>query len=135
MVKKPKKKPKYNINSACRSAWRRVFSRSPIVREVLMAGRREIPKYRKDGSLAAKPSVQYLCNVCKKWTQSTKVSVDHIEPVIPIDGTFTDWNTFHERLWCMPSNLQILCETCHAVKTKEERDRRKQILDALKQTV
>ena len=135
MTKKPKKKPKYNVNSAIRSALRRTFSRSPIVREVLMAGRREVPKYRKDKSLALRPSVQYSCQVCDAWTPSTKISIDHKIPVIPVDGTFVDWNTFVDRLWCSKDNLQRICDDCHAIKTKQERDQRKLILDNQKSMV
>jgi len=128
----PRAKPKYNQNSAIRSALRRSFSRSPIVKEVLQEGRREVPKYKKDGTLSAKPGVQYHCQVCQRWTPSTKIAVDHIEPVIPADGTFTDWNTFVDRLWCEKSNLQRICDDCHAVKTEQERVFRKTIMDDAK---
>ena len=128
---KKRKKPKtYNQNAAIRAALRRTFSRSPIVREVLMAGRREMPKYKKDGTLAAKPAVQYQCQICNEWVSSTKVSVDHVIPVIPMDGTFVDWNTFVERLFCDRSNLQRVCEGCHHTKTQYERQQRKLHLKA-----
>jgi 5-methylcytosine-specific restriction endonuclease McrA len=117
---KPKRKPPYNQNSAIRSALRRAFSRSPIVREVLAEGRKESPKHRKDGSLAKKPSVRYQCQVCGEWVSSTKINVDHIDPVIPADSTFTDWNTYIARLWCPKSNLQRICEDCHNEKTRAE---------------
>lgn len=134
MTKKAKKKPKYNQNSAIRSALRRSFSRSPIVREVLMDGRREVPKFKKDGTPAAKPAVQYRCQVCEAagrdgWVSSTKISVDHVDPVIPVDATFTDWNTFVDRLWCPKSNLQRICDDCHNIKTAEERVARKAALE------
>lgn len=125
-----KKRPKYNENSAIRSALRRAFSRSPIVREVLMAGRREVPKYNKDGSLAKKPSVQYHCETCGEWVSSTKVNVDHVDPVVPITG-FTDWNTFIARLWCAITNLKRICSTCHDQKTAQERVARKQFKESL----
>lgn len=137
-IKKPKKKnkPKYNKNSAIRSALRRSFSRSPIVREVLMDGRRELPKYNKDGSLAKKPKVEYLCQVCNQWHPSTKVAVDHIEPVIPLDDSWNsenpDWNMYVDRLWCDKTNLQRICESCHHTKTQLERVNRKNLKETLK---
>jgi len=125
---KKKKKPPFNENSAIRSAIRRVFSRSPTVREVLMKHRREIPKFNKDGSRAKKDSVQYQCAVCQKWISSTKVSVDHIEPVISIEEGFIDWNIFVQRLFCNILNLQTICDFCHQLKTNSERKMRKQKL-------
>lgn len=116
-----KKRPPYNQNAMIRGAIRRTFSRSPIVREVLMAGRREVPKYNKDGALAKKPSVQYQCQVCFNWEGSTKVTVDHIEPVISVEVGFVDWNQFVDRLFCDKSNLQRICDTCHDKKTHIER--------------
>lgn len=120
-----KKQKPFNHNAAIRGAIRRVFSRSPIVREVLMAGRREIPKFNKDGSRAKKDAVQYQCEVCMTWVSSTKVAVDHIDPVISVDDGFIDWNTFVERLgFDRKDNLQRICDDCHNKKTNAERFKR-----------
>lgn len=115
------KKNKFNQNAAIRGALRRTFSRSPVVREVLMAVRREIPKFNKDGSRSKKDSVQYKCNVCGNWVGSTKVSVDHISPVITVEVGFVDWTEFVNRLFCGKENLQCLCDDCHQKKSKKER--------------
>jgi len=116
-----KKKPKYNQNSAIRGALRRSFSRSPIVREVMMKSRREIAKFNKDGSRSKKDAVQYLCGTCGKWSNSTSSAVDHISPVISVEVGFVDWNEFVARLFCGPENLQVICDTCHDQKTNAER--------------
>lgn len=121
-----KKRPPYNVTGAIRGALRRAFSRSPMVREVLLKTRREVPKYRKDGTRAKKDAVQYQCNVCKKYVGSTHVSVDHIIPVVPETG-FTDWKDFIERLFCGPENLQCICSSCHDLKTKKERQARRKL--------
>ena len=130
-MSKPKKKPPYNQSSAIGSALRRAFSRSPIVREVLLDGRREVPKFKKDGKRSKKDSVQYQCEVCGKWVASTKVSVDHLNPVVPPDGSFDsknpDWNMYINRLWCDRSNLQRICDDCHDIKTAAESEVRKQL--------
>ena len=117
----PNKKAPYNQNSAIRSAIRRTFSRSPAVREVMMKVRKEFPKFNKDGSRAKKDAVCYLCNVCDQYKGSTKVAVDHKEPVISVEDGFIDWNTFVERLFCAPENLQVICDECHQKKTNKER--------------
>lgn len=116
-----KKRPPFNENAAVRSAIRRVFSRSPIVREVMFKVRREVPKFNKDGGRAKKDAVQYQCGVCSTWTKSTAISVDHIEPVISVDIGFQDWNEFVRRLFCKAENLQVICDGCHQKKTNKER--------------
>ena len=98
-----------------------MFSRSPIVREVMMKVRREVPKFNKDGSRAKKDSVQYRCNVCQTYVGSTHVAVDHITPVISVSEGFVDFNTFIERLFCDVNNLQVICDDCHNLKTNSER--------------
>lgn len=135
-----KKRPPYNENAAIRGALRRQFSRSPVVREVLMKVRREVPKYNKDGSRAKKDAVQYQCSACGQWTKSTAVAVDHVVPVIAVETGFTDWNDFVSRLFCGPGNLQVICDPCHNAKTQTERIARltKQYmeeLDTLESTV
>ena len=115
------KKPKYNQNSAIRGALRRAFARSPLVQEIMADSRREVPRYKKDGSRHKKNSVQRQCQVCKNWVGSSQISVDHIAPVISVDNGFQDWNEFIARLWCDKNNLQRICDACHDKKTYEER--------------
>ena len=130
------KKKKWNENATIRGALRRAFARSPLVQEVKRAARKEFPKYKKDGSLAKRPSVRYQCAECGKWFSSKDVAVDHISPVI-LDG-FVDWNTFIDRLFHAENNLQVLCSyklkdvdkhggevSCHLKKTRLERKKSK----------
>lgn len=126
---KVKKKPVYNQSSAIRSALRRMFSRSPIIWEVLKEGRRYVAKYNKDSSRAKKDAVETHCQVCNQWTRAPiKTSVDHVQPVVPLDGSFDpqnpDWNMYIRRLCCDKANLQRICDTCHDAKTASEREAR-----------
>jgi 5-methylcytosine-specific restriction endonuclease McrA len=129
----PKKTPPpFNQNAAIRGAVRRLFSRSPVHTQVLMAVRREVPKYNKDGARSKKDSVQYLCNVCKNYVGSTHVEVDHIVPVIETnEHGFVDWNLFVERLFCKAENLQVICDPCHDKKTHEEQQKRQAAKDRI----
>ena len=131
MSKKPNKKPPYNANSAIRSAIRRTYSRSPMVKEVMNKVRRERPWYRKNGTVASKPRVEFLCARCQEWHMGKNIEVDHSIPVIdPLVG-FVDWNTFIERLFCNIENLSVLCDPCHTAKTNAEKsiavERRKRL--------
>lgn len=119
-----KKKPPYNQNSVIRGALRRAFARSPLVQEVMAESRREVPRYNKDGSRHKKNWVQRQCQVCEEWVSTSKMAVDHKDPVVSVDDGFQDWNEFIDRLWCNTSgkaNLQRICDPCHDKKTQEER--------------
>ena len=118
---KSKKRPKFNQNSALRGAWRRVFSRSPIVREVLQEVRREVPKFNKDGTRAKRDSVQYKCYVCQEYHPSTEVQVDHIIPVVDPHIGFQNWEIYEKRLFCGKDNLGVICSADHKVKTDNEK--------------
>ena len=131
---KLKKKPSFNEDGALRGAWRRLFSRSPVYKEVLMAGRREVPRYNKDGSRHKVDSVQYSCQVCNQWVAAKFIEVDHIIPVIDIDdvsGKVKDWNVYKKRLFCEKNNLQRICDPCHDIKTFKERQHRQALKDKI----
>ena len=66
----------------------------------------------------------YQCKKCKNSFIKNDVQVDHKKPVVdPKDG-FVDWNTYIDRLFCEPKNLQVLCKACHKVKTQKEKLKR-----------
>ncbi len=112
---------------AIRGANRRLFARSPLVIEKLNESRQEFPRYKKDGTLAKRPWVKRQCEVCSSWVSSTKIAIDHIDPVVPPEGFpphFDIWDRitlFLKRLWCDKSNLQRICDDCHDKKTYAER--------------
>ena len=121
MVKKKRKKPKFNQNSAIRSSIRRMFSRSPDVIETLKKVRRERQWFKKDGTAAKKPRVEYSCSNCDEYFMKKDVQVDHTVPVISPEKGFETWDIFVERLFCGADNLAVLCKPCHKVKTDEEK--------------
>ena len=82
--------------------------------------------------LARKCPGQYECAECKKLWRVSEVKVDHIDPVIDPKTGFRDWNTYIDRLFCPLSNLQVLCDVCHKVKSAAEVKVRKATRDAKK---
>ena len=63
---------------------------------------------------------EYQCATCLKWFPDKHVNVDHINPA----GTLRcaeDLPAFVERLFCEVDNLQVLCTTCHNIKTQKEK--------------
>jgi len=116
-----KKKPKFNKDSAIRSSIRRVYSRSPDVIAAKNAVRRESIWYKKDGTPAKKPRVEYQCAECAKWYMGKNIQVDHRVPVIDPELGFQTWDIFVDRVFCPPENLDVLCKPCHKAKTDEEK--------------
>ena len=64
---------------------------------------------------------EYQCNQCKDWFPDKKINVDHICPAGSLNSA-QDLPDFIERLFCEVDNLQVLCEKCHNIKTKSEKD-------------
>jgi 5-methylcytosine-specific restriction endonuclease McrA len=63
---------------------------------------------------------EYQCAVCDSWCADKDVAVDHITPCGSLK-TFEDLPKFVATLFCEKENLQIICNTCHQIKTNEER--------------
>lgn len=109
------------------SAAKRVFSRSPTVKEFLYKHRIEGDWVKKNGTLSTRKHVFYLCNICKKQYPSTQVQVDHISPVIPVNipSKYMSYDEIFDRLFCDEINLQILCKADHKEKSVLENAARK----------
>lgn len=69
----------------------------------------------------------YECAGCNEHFPAKEVQVDHIEPVMNPEHGFRSWDEVIERMYCDSTNMQVLCKTCHAAKTLEERQLAKQI--------
>lgn len=65
--------------------------------------------------------MHFKCADCCKEFPHKEVQVDHKKPVVDPKVGFVDWDTFIERLYVTASKMQVLCTTCHKVKTKAER--------------
>lgn len=68
---------------------------------------------------------EYRCANCKAYFPDKKVNVDHIVPAGSLN-TFEDLPQFVKTLFCEADNLQVLCSTCHTLKTKKEKDASKE---------
>lgn len=89
-----------------RSGLRKTFSRYPNKYRVLAAS--------KGGRN------QYRCAGCRKVYGKKDVAVDHIEPCGSLKG-FEDVAGFVDRMFCAEEGLQVLCTSCHYVKSMRER--------------
>ncbi len=66
----------------------------------------------------------YECQLCKKVVNNKQIKIDHIDPVIPIEG-FQNWDHVINRLFCEADGFQAICKECHDEKTKKENAQRK----------
>lgn len=103
------------------SGLRRMTMRYPPRNEALRAAKTEKKINEKTGRIAQ----HYRCAGCKEEFPAKGVCVDHIQPVIDPNGSFVDWNTYIERMFCPVENLQILCSACHDIKSSNEKQQRK----------
>lgn len=63
---------------------------------------------------------EYQCATCKKWFAEKHINVDHIKPAGSLNNA-QDLPAFVETLFCEVDNLQVLCSSCHNVKTQLEK--------------
>lgn len=77
---------------------------------------------RKTNKKTGKLAMHYKCASCHNEYTSKDVQVDHIEPVVNPATGFVSWDVYISRMFCEKHNLQVLCTTCHKVKTKEEKN-------------
>lgn len=96
---------------------RRAFARSELHRRVL--DRAQVEHYD-----PKRPRVKRWCRcaVCSNLDARSYMAVDHIDPVIKLDSCLEEMTLqeLADRLWCIESNLQAICKSCHCVKTKGE---------------
>ncbi len=105
-----------------------------FVKSVLRAGSRKWPpKYRvlnaacvgqRRSVLSGRIAKHYRCAHCAGEFPQSLVQVDHINPVVDVDG-FTTWDEVINNLFCEEEDLQVLCKPCHKIKTAQEREQRK----------
>lgn len=70
---------------------------------------------------------EYKCNSCGEYFPEKKINVDHKIPAGALNCA-NDLPGFVERLFCEEKDLQVLCETCHDIKTQLEKQSKKKII-------
>lgn len=70
----------------------------------------------------------YECAMCKALFEDKQVQLDHIVPVVPVEG-WDSWDGYLDRMFCGPEGYQVLCSvgatSCHKLKTQSENGIRK----------
>lgn len=104
-----------------KGAIRRVFSRSELRKKVIDAAKVEHSDPKRP-----RVSKWSRCAVCEQIEAQYRMSVDHIDPIIPVDTALErmTWNTVIDRTWCEENNLQAICPPCHTQKSRLETKQR-----------
>jgi 5-methylcytosine-specific restriction endonuclease McrA len=103
---KKKKEPKaYNWDAKIMAALRKIWRFSPERKAAL------------DAAANPENKQEVVCASCGAWTHVKLAKVDHVVPIVPVSG-FDTWDAVIYRLRF--GALQVLCEPCHKVKTKDE---------------
>lgn len=76
-------------------------------------------KLKKDGTPGKRRHISYRCNICKDLFPPSEVDLDHKEPIIPKSG-FDSWDGVIGRLFCDADGFQVLCKSCHFLKSQDE---------------
>lgn len=104
------------IKSALRSASVRWPPRYTVLSEACVGTKVNV----KSGRMAK----HYRCNRCQGEFPAKDVQVNHIIPVVPIEG-FISWDDTIKRMFCEKDKLEVLCIPCHKIITKQENEERK----------
>ncbi len=102
--------------SFLRSALRQKSRRWAPIYQCLQAARR--PSRNQNKRL----KWEFQCSKCNGWFPQKEVSVDHIDPCGSL-RSFEDLPAFARRLFVEKEGLRVLCNPCHQIITKTERER------------
>lgn len=67
---------------------------------------------------------EYLCNHCNKWFAEKEIQVDHVIDAGSLKSG-DDLKGFVERCFVEAGGYQVLCKSCHQVKTNAVREANK----------
>ena len=67
----------------------------------------------------------YVCAMCKDTYKNNEIVLDHIKPVVDPKTGFTTWDDYIERMFPEKEGFQVLCSSCHDIKTELEDEMRK----------
>lgn len=69
---------------------------------------------------------RYRCAQCgNSGLKNGEYAIDHVESVVPLDGWSGSWDVYIQRMFCKTEGFQLLCFSCHELKTNLEVQLRK----------
>lgn len=104
------------FNSFIKSLLRQGTRRWGPIQEVKKEARTRRGFYRCDGCGEEVPAT-----IIKDGKRVNNAIVDHREPIIDPEVGFVSWDDTIERMFCEKDMLDLLCDSCHTIKTNKER--------------
>jgi len=75
----------------------------------------------------------YQCEICKCEMKNGEYVLDHRDPVVSLEGWDGNWDTYIKRMFVRAEGFQVICHSCHDIKSDTEvqirklnRERKKQ---------
>jgi 5-methylcytosine-specific restriction endonuclease McrA len=130
--KAQKKKKEFTLQPAILGALRRLFRRWPAYIAIKNENKKEYFVKSKTGKPMRR--VGYVCNYCGTLANNKDCAVDHVLPCVCPNEGFVNYELYIKRLFCDKDNLQILCKSCHDLKSKEENKQRRMTREKKKTT-
>jgi hypothetical protein len=93
----------------------------PVALCKLAARRKYTGKQRILSSSGKLQEFEFHCAACHGWFPEKQVQVDHIVDCGSINCA-ADTGSFIERMFCEVEGLQVLCMTCHRIKTNSSKN-------------
>jgi len=81
-----------------------------------------------------RPCKLHKCECCGELFAQGDLRADHRQPVVDPNVGFVSWDVFIDRMFCEADGYDAICETCHAKKTAQENEIRRQIKSDAKQS-
>lgn len=88
---------------------------------------------RKTNEATGRLAMHVECAECGSHVPKGMAHVDHIVPVVGVDG-WTNWDDYVHNMFCEIDNLRVLCKPCHKVVTDAETLERKLARQAKKES-
>jgi hypothetical protein len=104
------------------TAIRQAFRRSYIYLEAIAKARVETVL-----------GIRYICDACGGLFKLKEIQVDHINPIMPVDGSPLKKEELIDRIWT--TDIQILDKKCHNEKSQKENEERRQIKKTIKNKI
>ena len=106
-----------------RGQMRRMWKDNPVRIDFKKAALRPVSPEEKTKKVFH-PSTKNVgqCYLCGEWFAGSKLEVDHLNPAGSCKDYQTSLSFFDAQVFCPPSNMDLVCKTCHPIKTYADKN-------------
>lgn len=96
------------------------FDLEDFVIKTLRSKLKRTPQYTRARQRAYVERGRYRCHLCNKILHYKKFQMDHINPIVTLDGKNNGLVAKIKRIFCDENGLQYICIIDHKIKTNLE---------------